>query len=144
MARNCPWIRSAVMASEEDEGGRIYLSGLPFSVTGSAMELAADTVQVCIGLTVMGTLGLSRVDTGPGWHVSALTLLLGHGWAGELVVNGLDRPVDPLGPALCILFSRNEGSSLLGCVLEEGLHSVLGEACVSDGVRHQHNCLEAV
>lgn len=105
------------------------------------MELAADTVQVCIGLTAMG---LSRVDTGPGWHVSALALLLGHGWAVELVVNGLDRPVDPLGPALSALFARDEGSSLLGGAPEEGLRSVLGKSCVSGGIYHQHHCLEVV
>lgn len=103
------------------------------------MELAADTVQICIGLTVMG---LSRVDAGPGWPVSALALLLGHGWVGELVVNGMDRPFDPLGPALSALFTRDKGISLLGCVPEEGLDSVLGKACVSGGVYCQHLYLE--
>lgn len=87
-------------------------------VTGLAMELLTNTIQIGGVATAM----------------DALALILGYGWVGKLVVNGLDHPTDPLGPALVTLFARDEGVSLLGCVPKEGLDSVLGKVCVSAAV----------
>lgn len=84
-------------------------------VTGLGMELLTNTLQVGAVATAMG----------------ALALILGCGWVGKLVVNGLDHPPDPLGSALVALFARDEGVSLLGGIPEEGLDLVLGKVCVS-------------
>lgn len=107
-----------------------------------AMELLTNTIEVCISPTVMGALALTRSGTGSKWALGALALMLGYGWAGKLIVNCLNRPLDPLGSALVARFAWDEGVSLLGCVPEEGLDSVPGRACVSAAVYRQHYYLE--
>jgi hypothetical protein len=106
------------------------------------MELLTNTIQVCGRAVVNGALVLSRVDAGCNWHLGAVDLLVGDVWVGELVVDGLDGLLDPLGSASLAFFARDKGVSLLGCVPEEGLDSVLGKACVSAAVYYQHQCLD--
>lgn len=114
------------------------------SVMSVAMELLANTVEVCISPTVVSVLALGRGGTGSSWGPGALALMLGHGLVGKLVVNGLDRPLGPLDSALGALFAWDEGVSLLGRVPEEGLDLVPGRACVSAAVFHQHHYLEVL
>lgn len=82
------------------------------SVMGVAIELTTNAIQVDISPTM----------------VRALALMLGYGGIGELLVNCLDRPLDPAGSALVTPLAWDEGGPLLGCVPEEGLNTVLGEA----------------
>lgn len=88
---------------------------------------------------MVGVLALTRGGTGANWGLWALALMLGHGWVGKLMVNCLDRPLDPLGSALVARLAWDEDVSLLGCVPEEGLDSVPGMAFVSAAVCHQHH-----
>lgn len=80
-----------------------------------ATELVTNAVQVCV---MMGT----------------LALLLGGGWVGELVVDGFDRLLGPLGPASLAVLAWDEGVALLGCVPEVGVNLLLAKVCVSAGV----------
>lgn len=82
------------------------------SVTGVAMELMTNAIQFGISPTMM----------------RALALLLGCGWVGELLVNCLDRPLDPVGSALVAPLAWDEGGPLLGRAPEEGLNTFLSEA----------------
>lgn len=133
-ARDCQLVRSAVMTSRGimKEVGKVYLAYI--SVLSVAMELIANTIQVCSDPTVIGVLALSRSDTRTSSGLGDLALTLGDGWVGKLTVNCLDSPLNPIGSALGALSAWNEGVSLLGCVPEEGLHSVPGKACVSAAV----------
>lgn len=97
------------------EGGFGVLSALSI-----AMELFTDTIQVCAGLTVLSILVLSCVVPGSEWQAGVLALLLGNVLVGELVVNYLDRLLDPLSSAGLGLCAWDEGISLLGFVPEEG------------------------
>lgn len=117
-ARNCQNFRSAVMASKgaREEDSEVFPACL--SVLSVAMELLTDTIQVCGGLTVLNILALNGV--------LALSLLLSDVLTGELVIDGLDRPLNPLSSALPAFFAWCEGVSLLRCVAEEGLDVVLG------------------
>lgn len=64
--------------------------------------------------------------------------MLSHRWAGEMVINGLDCGIDPVGSAFLAFFAWDEGGSLLGgCAPEVGLDSVLGIAFVSAVAWHQ-------
>jgi hypothetical protein len=108
------------------------------------MELLTNTIQVCGCAVVNGALVLSRVDAGCNWHLGAVALLVGDVWVGELVVDGLDGLLDPLGSASLAFFSRDKGVSLLSCVPEEGMDSVLSKACVSAVVYYQHQCLDVI
>ena len=86
---------------------------------------------------MMGTLALSRVDTRSTWQPGA-------GWVGELVINSLDSRINSVGSALVAFFSWDESISLLGCGPGEGVDLVLGMACVSAAVYHQHLYLEVI
>ena len=96
-----------------------------------AMELLTNTIQVCAD-AVMRSIP----------RVRAVALLLGDGWFGELLVDGLDCRIDPLGSALLACGTWDEGISLLGCPPEEGLDSVLGSSLVSAAICYQHQCRE--
>lgn len=112
MALDCQWVRSSERASRSirEEDNKVCVAYI--LVTGVAMELLTNTIQVGAVATAMG----------------ALALILGCGWVSKLVVGGLDHPPDPLGSALVALFARDEGGPLLGHAPEEGLNTVLGEA----------------
>lgn len=98
------------------------------SVVSLAMELMTNAIQVGIFPTMM----------------RALTLLLGYGWVGELLVNCLDRPLDPVGPALVCPLAWDEGGPLLGYGPEEGLNTVLGKACILTVAYYEHHSLEII
>lgn len=101
------------MASRKEEGGGAARDVWPnLSVVSVAMELMTNAIQVGISPTMM----------------RASALLLGYGRVGELLVNCLDRPLDPVGSALVAPLAWDEGGPLLGGVPEEGLNTVLSEA----------------
>lgn len=81
-------------------------------MTGVAMELMANAIQVGISLTVM----------------RALALLMGHGRVDELLVHCFDRLADSVLLDEVAPLAWDEGGALLGRAPEEGLNTVLGEA----------------
>lgn len=99
---------------------------LPYlSALGVAMKPLADTIQASAG-------PVARTTATPCLRMVAL-LLGGHVLVGELVVNGLDRRVDPVGPALRAFSARDEGVALLDCGPEVVLGLALSMATASAG-----------
>lgn len=87
--------------------------------------MVTNTDEVCIS-TFMRILRLR-----------AVAILLGDGRVGELLVDGFERRIDPLGSASLACGARDECISLLGCLPEEGLHSGLGSPLVSAAICYQ-------
>lgn len=75
----------------------------------------------------MGAVTLGRGDSSSNWGLTALAMMLGGAWVGEMVVNRLDHIPNPLGSALLAILARREGLAVLGAgVPEERLDSFLG------------------
>lgn len=142
---DCQWVGSTTVTHKGGgRGGKDFSCLAYLSVMIVAMELPTNTIQVCISPTVVGVPALSRGDTVSSWGLGAMALMLGYGWVGKLMVDCLDRSLDPLGSALITLFAWDEGVSLLVRVPVEGLALVRGRASVSAAICHQHYPLEVM
>lgn len=95
-----------------------------------ATELLPNTVQVCAGPVARSTTTL---------RMGTVALLLGDDvLVGEMLVDGLDRGVDPAGSALPAFIARDEGVSVLGCGPGVGLGLTLSMSIFFAVVCHQH------
>lgn len=82
------------------------------------MKLFTNTIQVCAGLIARAAF----------LNMGLLMLLLGD--VRELFINGLDHCIDPSSSALLARFAWDKGITLLSCVPQEGLDSVLSKAWI--------------
>lgn len=101
------------------------------SVISLALKLLTNTIQVYINAVMRSIL-----------RVRAVAILLGDGRSGKLPVDGFEHRIDPLGSALLACSTWDEGISLLGCLPEEGLDSILGSSLVSAACCYQYQCRE--
>lgn len=114
--------QTSIRGEGAGRGCLAYLSAL-----GMAMKPLTNTVQASAGPTARTT------------ALGMVALLMGdHVLVGELVVNCLDGRVDPVGPALRALSTRDEGVPLLGCGPQVALGLALSMAIASAVACHQY------
>lgn len=88
-----------------------------FQYYSLAVKLFTNTTQVCAGLIARAFLSMGL-----------LMLLMGD--VRELFIDGLDHCIDPSGSTLLVRFSWDKGITLLSCVPQKVLDTVLSKAWI--------------